>query len=196
MKIIREITFHEMLRRFAVGEVRSYSFYKAPNDEHRKESLCLLMSGEQDQEHEGIHRVLEGRRSVVNNLLQLRLKYYLANLPITHSQFSVIKTYNDRNWVRYSGGTRKLIDAASYLRDAPGEDNRVDKIISAFKRGDIEMQGITLVKESETGFFTIFEGNARLVAVYLCCVDEQSSPICKSEVEVVLGISAISWEFS
>ncbi len=190
MKIIREITFHEMLRRFAVGETFS-EFYKAPNDEHRKETLRLLKSGEQNQENEGIHRALERRGSVVNSLFQLRAKWYLANLPVTHDQFSVIQTFPDPNWIRYSGGTRKLIDAAIYLRDVSRKDVRIDEIVSAFNRGDVEMQGITLIGQSEEGPFIIAEGNGRLVAVYLCCVDEQSNPICQSEIEVVLGITPI-----
>ena len=189
MKIIREITFHEMLRRFAVGEAFS-DFYQAPNDEHRMEMLRLLKSGEQNQEIEGIEQVLKGRKFLVNSFPQ-GAKWYLANMPITLDQFSAIQTINDPGWVSHSGGTLKLIDAATNLRDAPGTDVRVDAILSAFKQGDVEMQGITLIGQSEEGPFTIAEGNGRLVSVYLCCVDEQSSPICQNEIEVALGITAI-----
>ena len=195
MKIIREITFHEMLRRFAVGETFS-EFYQAPNEEHRKETLRLLKSGEQNLEKEGINRALERRGCVVNSFYPLRVKWYLANLPVTYGQFSAIKTFNDPSWVCHSGGTQELIDAAINLRNAPGKDRRVDGIVSAFKLGDVEMQGITLIGKSEEGPFTIAEGNGRLVAVYLCCVVEQSSRMCLSEIEVVLGISAITWKFS
>lgn len=57
------------------------------------------------------------------------------------------------------------------------------------------MQGITLIGQSEEGPFTIAEGNGRLVSVYLCCIDEHSSPICQSEIEVVVGIAAMHWNF-
>ena len=194
MKIIREITFHEMLRRFAIGEVFS-NFYHAPNNEHRKKMLHLLESGEQSLEIEGIERVLMGRQFLVNSLPQ-EAKWYLANLPITFDHFSEIQTINDSGWVSHSGGTQKLIDAAINLRDAPGTDIRVDAILSAFKQGSVEMRGITLMGKSEKEPFTIAEGHGRLVAIYLCCVDEESSPICKSEIEVVLGTTEIRWNFS
>lgn len=186
MKIIREITFHEMLRRFAIGETFS-EFYHAPNDEHRNETLRLLNSGKQNQEIEGINRALASRQCLVNRFRQ-KTKWYLANLPVTPDQFSAIHTIDDPGWVSHSRGTLKLIDAATNLRDAPGADIRVDAIVSAFRQGNVEMKGITLIGQSEEGPFTIAEGNGRLVAVYLCCLDEQPSPISQSEIEVVLGI--------
>ena len=193
MKIIREITFQEMLRRFAIGEVFS-DFYRAPSNESRNETLQLLESGKHSQETEGIERVLSGRHFLVKSLPQ-ETKWYLAKLPITLDNFLAIQTINDSGWVNHSGGTQKLIDAAINLRDAPGKDIRVDSIVSAFKQGNVEMRGITLMGQSENGPYTIAEGNGRLVAVYLCCVDEQSSPICKSEIEVVLGTTEIRWNF-
>jgi len=177
-----------MLRRFAIGEVFS-EFYDIPTDEHRNKTLLLLKSGEQNKEIEGIKRALAGRQCLVDSLPQA--KWYLANLPVTHSQFSTIQIFNSHEWVCYSGGTHKLIDAATNLRDAPGKDKRVDAIVSAFKQGNVEMQGITLIGQSENGPFTIAEGNARLVAVYLCCVDEQTRPISQSEIEIVLGITVM-----
>ena len=194
MKIIREITFQEMLRRFAVGETFS-EFYHPPNDEHRKQTLRLLKSGEQNQEIEGINRALDRRGFLVNSIPR-EAKWHLANLPVTLDQFSVLQTINDPGWIRHSGGTQKLIDAATNLRDAPGTDPRVDAIVAAFKQGNVEMQGITLIGQSEEGTFTVAEGTGRLVSVYLCCVDDQSSPMCQSEIEVVLGMTPIRWEFS
>ena len=183
-----------MLRRFAVGEVFS-DFYRASNNEHRKATLQLLESGEKSQEIKGIERVLMGRQFLVNSLPR-KAKWYLANLPITLAHFSAIQTINDPGWISHSGGTQKLIDAATNLRKAPGTDVRVDAIVAAFKQGNVEMQGITLIGQSEEGPFTIAEGNGRLVSVYLCCLEDQSSPICKSEIEVVLGITDIQWNFS
>ena len=193
MNIIREITSKEMLQRFAIGEVFS-NFFHTPNNEYRKETYKLLESGEQSQVNEGIKRVLCGREPLVQSLPK-EAKWYLAKLPINLDYFSAIQTINDSGWVSHSGGTHKLIDAAINLRDAPGTDIRVDSIVSAFKQGNIEMRGITLMGQSEKGPYTIAEGNGRLVAVYLCCIDEQSSPICKSEIEVVLGTTEVRWNF-
>ncbi len=194
MKIIREITCHEMFRRFAVGETFS-EFYHAPNDEHRKETLSLLKSGEQNQEIEGIKRALARRQFLVNSIPR-EAKWHLANFPVTPDQFYALQTINDPGWVRHSGGTQKLIDAATNLRDAPSTDPRVDAIVSAFKQGNVEMQGITLIGQSEEGPFIIGEGHGRLVSVYLCCVNEQSRQKRQSEIEVVLGITPIRWNFS
>lgn len=135
MKIIRKITFHEMLRRFAVGEAFS-EFNHSPNDEHRKEMLRLLKSGKQNQEIKGINRILAGRKILLESFPK-KAKWYLANLPVTLDQFSTIQTINDPGWVSYSGGTQKLIDAATNLRDAPGTDIRIDAIVSAFRQEDV-----------------------------------------------------------
>ena len=116
-------------------------------------------------------------------------------MPINLDYFSAILTINDSGWINHSGGTHKLIDAAINLRDAPGTDIRVDSLVSAFKQGNVEMRGITLMGQSEKGPYTIAEGNGRLVAVYLCCIDEQPSPICKSEIEVVFGTTEVQWNF-
>lgn len=183
-----------MQRRFAVGEVFS-NFYRASNNEFRNATLQLLESGEQSQEIKGIEQVLMGRQPLLKKLPS-EAKWYLANLPITLDYFSEIQTIDYSGWISHSGGTQKLIDAATNLRDAPGTDNRVDAIVSAFKQGNVEMRGITLMGQSEKGPFRIAEGNGRLVSVYLCCLDGQSSPICKSEIEVVLGITEILWNFS
>lgn len=187
MKIIQEVTFHEMLKRFAIGE--TYSDFFRSTDGCREEMLRLLKSGDQDQEKTGIHRVLEGRKPLVECLRQCGAEWHLARLPVNIDEFSAIQTFPDSGWNSHSRGTQKLIDAAINLRDAPGTDGRVDKIVSAFKRGGVEMQGITLLGHSVEGPFTVVEGNGRLVAVYLCCVTEQSSPTCQSDIDVVLGIT-------
>lgn len=191
MKIIQEITFHEMLRRFAIGEVFS-EFYDTPTDEHRNKTLLLLKSGEQNNEIEGIKRSLVRRRCILQSFPQ-EAKWYIANLPVTRDQFSAIKIFPNEKWADYSGESHKLIDAATKLRDAPGKDKRVDAIVSAFKQGNVEMQGITLMCQSEEGPFTIAEGNARLVAVYLCCMDKQAGPDCQDELEIVFGLSSTPW---
>jgi hypothetical protein len=194
MKIIREITYREMLRRFAIGETYS-NFYNPPNNEYREESLRLLKSGEQIKENEGIKRVLMGREPLIKSFPQ-DTKWYLAVLPITIDFFSAIKTINDSGWVGHSGGSQKLIDAAINLRDKTRNDARVDAIVSAFKQGKVEMQGITLVAESKKGPFTVAEGNGRLVAVYLCCIDGKNDSICENEIEFVLGTTTSRWCFS
>ncbi|MCG6537998.1 MAG: hypothetical protein L7F78_25605, partial [Syntrophales bacterium LBB04] len=81
-------------------------------------------------------------------------------------------------------------------RDSPGEDRRVDPIISAFKKGQVEMAGITLFGSTREGPFTIVEGTGRLVAVYLRNIAEPFSPRLQDEIEVVLGLSATRWRFS
>lgn len=194
MKIIRKITHHEMLLRFAVGETFS-NFYHPPNNEPREETLRLLKSGEQVSENIGINRVLKGRLPLIDTFPP-DTKWYLAVLPNTADFFSAIKTFNDPGWVGHSGGSLKLIDAAINLCDKTREDERVDAIVSAFKQGKVEMQGITLMAESKKGPFTVAEGNGRLVAVYLCCLDRKSNPICENEIEVVLGTTKSRWCFS
>jgi len=183
-----------MLRRWAVSETFS-DFYRPLDDEHRKETLRLLKSKDQNREIKGINRALAGRRNYVESIPR-KAHWCLANLPVTQDQFSALRTINDPGWVSHSGGTRKLVDAAINLRNTPGTDSRVDAIMSAFKQGNVEMQGITLIGQSKKGPFTIAEGTGRLVSLYLCCVAEQSSLICQSEIEVALGITPIRWGFS
>jgi len=193
MKIIREVTYHEMLRRFAVGETYS-QFYTPFKKRRREETLRLLQSGDRTQETKGIKRVLKGRKSFIKSFPQNTL-WYLAAMPVTVAFFSAIKTVNYSGWLGHSGGSRKLIDAAINLCNKTRKDKRVDAIVSAFKQGTVEMQGITLIAGSEKGPFTVAEGNARLVALYLCCLNGQNNAIGEQQCECVLGISKSRWYF-
>ena len=183
-----------MLRRFAIGEVYS-EFYDSPTDRHRQESFCLLTSGNSESEIEGIKRVLARRAEYVNSVPD-GTRWYLAKLTISEKSFSDLRTINEPEWVRRSRGTKKLIDAAFFIRDCKGLDQRIDSIISGFKKSQVEMVGITLFGSTREGPFTIVEGTGRLIAVFLCYIAELSSLSSHDELEVVLGLSTTQWVFS
>lgn len=194
MKILENITEHEMARRFAIGEVHSQFFFS--NDEStRQEVLSFLTSGDYDLENRGIEHHWKSRGNFVKSL-PTDTEWSIAKLCLSKNDFSQLYTVNRDGWVEYTNNSLRLIDAAIYLQENPDRDPRVSAIISACNQGQIELCGITLFSQTIKGTFTIVEGTGRLVALYLNCVQKNTSPLCKDEIDIVLGLSTSLWRFS
>ncbi len=194
MNIVENITEHEMDRRFAIGEVHSQFFF-SPDESIIQETLSFLTSGDHELERRGIQRHWRSRGGFVNSLPE-DTEWSLAKLRLTENEFVQLHTVNVNGWVSYTSGSLRLIDAAIFLQANPSRDPRVSAIISAFNQGQFEICGITFFGQTIEGPFTIVEGTARLVALYLNCVQKNTSPLCMEEIEVVLGLSHSNWHFS
>jgi hypothetical protein len=181
-----------MVRRWAIGEIYS-QFFQAPDEESKKETLRLLTSENSELEVEGIERFYQqsGREAFVASIQEGK-DWFLSKMSLSSNEFQLLRTNNSAGWGRYSAGTFKLVDAANFLQANSDCDPRVKGVIAGCKRGTLEMTGITLVEQTPPSSYTIVEGNARLVALYLCCVVCKSGPYCGDSVEVVLGVSGIS----
>jgi len=194
MKIIKNITAHEMARRFALGEVHSRFFF--PHEESvEQETIQFLTSGDYTLERRGIERHWKSHGPFVDSLPK-DTDWHLAKLNLSEDEFSIFHTVNVDGWIRYTNRSLKLIDAAIYLQANPGCDQRVDAIISAFKKNQFEFTGITLFGQKMEGPLTIVEGTARLVALYLNCFQKNIRALCDEEIQVVIGLSQAKWHFS
>ena len=194
MNILENITKHEMVRRFAIGEVYSQFFYTR-NESIRREALSFLNSGDHELECRGIAQHQRSRGIFVKSL-PADTVWSLAKLSLSENEFSKLHTVNVDGWVGYTKGSLRLIDAAIFLQEYPDIDSRVSGIISACKQGQLEICGITLFGQTLNGPFTIVEGTARLVALYLNCVQKNTSPLCSDEIDIVIGLSSYRWSFS
>ncbi len=194
MRIIRGISAHEMARRFAIGEINS-NFFHSKDEPYKQETVRLLTSGDPTREVQGIQRHWQTRRAFVNSLPG-DTQWNLARLDLAKDEFARLETIRDTGWINYTGGSLKLVEAANSLQLNPNRDPRVAAIVSACKQGKLDLRGITLLGQTDVGPFTIVEGSARLVALYLCCVLSTSSPICANDIEVVVGLSPTRWSWS
>jgi hypothetical protein len=128
-------------------------------------------------------------------------EWSIAKLCLSENEFAQLRTVNEHTvnvdgWVKYTNGSFELIAAAIYLQANPDCDQRVSAIISAFNQGQFQFCGITLLGQTLKEPFTIVEGTARLVVLYLNCVQKNTSPLCMDEIEIVLGLSPSKWRFS
>ena len=183
-----------MTRRFAIGEVNS-GFFFSHDEANRKKTLQLLTSGDRSLESLGIQNHRRTRGHFVDSL-PADTEWYLAKLCLSVDEFVQLQTVNVDGWIRYTNGSLKLIDAAIFLQTNPHTDPRVTDVITACNQGQIELCGITLFGRTLDGSLTIVEGTARLVAMYLACVQQRSHLLGMEEIEIVLGLSKENWSFS
>lgn len=193
MDIIKNITSHEMARRFALGEVRSQYFF-SQDESVKQETIQFLVSRDYATERLGIERHWRTRGSFVNSLPK-DTEWCLVKLNFTEKEFSFFQTVNVDEWIKYTNGSLKLIDAANFLQTNPTCDPRVDSVILTFNESQFETVGITLFGQKKEGPLTIIEGTARLVTLYLNCV-QKNLPLCHENIEVVIGLSQEKWRFS
>ena len=188
MKIIEEITYREMTRRWAIGEVMSVFFHRR-DKAYQQDTLRLLTCGNQDDESEGIRRHQITRGSYISSIPP-GTTWYLSKLSVTEEEFAKLYTDKSPGWKRYSGGTFRLSDVATFLREDPSQDLRIAGMISELQNRRFEPIGITLIEENSNGPYTILEGNGRLAAVYIQCLLQDRKSDCPSELEVILGRKA------
>lgn len=94
MKLIEKIDRHEVLRRWAIGEVYS-EFYRPLYNSGREETMDMLLSGNHYLEKEAIAQVLEFKQNLVDSM-SLHIKWYSAMLEINKSDLDLVYTCNYR----------------------------------------------------------------------------------------------------
>jgi hypothetical protein len=194
MIVLRKVDRHEMARRFAVGEVHS-GFFFSQDEINKQETLQLLTSGDRGLECLGIQNHRKTRGPFVDSLPG-DTEWFLARLRLSEDEFVRLRTVNVDGWIKYTNGSLGLIDAAIFLQANPDVDPRVTAVVSACKQGRIELCGITLFGRTMDGPLTIVEGTARLVALYLTCVQQVLCPLCIEEIKIILGLSQANWSYS
>lgn len=186
MKLLQKIDRHEMLRRWAAGEVYS-EFFRPEYEALRGETLALLNSGSRYLESEGIASVLEYKQVLVDSL-SLYIHWYSALLEINKSDLDLVYTLQLPGWEKHTGGSYLVADAARNLHDRPELDPRITSIYEALNHKTAVLSGITLLAVDRVGPYVAVEGTGRLTAIYMAQQLEQRGLLPDNQVEVTLGL--------
>lgn len=186
MKLIEEIDRHEVLRRWAVGEVYS-EFFNPLYESNRQETLNLLLSGKRCLEKEGIDNVLELKQGLVDSI-SLYINWYKAILEINRSDLDMIYTLQLPGWERNTGGSYLIADAAKNIHDVPFLDPRVTGIFRGLKNNEVQLEGITLLAVDKIGPYVAVEGTGRLTSIYMAQQLEHLDLLDNNQLEITLGI--------
>lgn len=186
MKLVRQITRHEVFRRWAIGELYS-QFFSAPDEMEKRETFAMLTSEVISEEVDAINKVLQFKRELVSSLSP-DIKWYSAVLPLKKKEMDLIYTLPGHGWKRYTKGSYELASAAKNLSNHTFRDERIEGILSGLKNREAELSGITLMASHRQGPFVAIEGNGRLTALYILRLLQESDSIAYEEIEVTLGI--------
>jgi hypothetical protein len=186
MKLIEKIDRHEVLRRWAMGEVDS-KFFIPVYETHKEDTLEKLRSGQPKLEREGIAAVLELKQGLVDSISQY-INWYRASLEIDKSDLDLVYTLQLSGWQRNTGGTFLLADAARNIYNMPKLDPRVYSIFAALKSKNVVMEGITLLAVDKIGPYVVVEGTGRLTSIYIAQQILRENIIQNNQVEITLGL--------
>ncbi|WP_158799614.1 hypothetical protein [Pedobacter sp. L105] len=186
MKLIEKINRHEVLRRWAVGEVYS-EFFNPLYESRREETLAMLLSGNRTQEREGIDHVLELKQGLVDSI-SLYINWYRAFLEINKSDLDMVYTLQLPGWERNTDGSYLIADAARKIQEVPYLDPRVTGIYGALKNKEVKLEGITLLAVDKIGPYVAVEGTGRLTSIYMAQQLEHLDLIDNNQVEITLGL--------
>lgn len=183
-----------MKRLFCIGEINS-SFYQPPSQECRLRTQALLESESTTDWEEGIKQFVY-RHGFFCSLPE-NTKWCTAELPLSDREFKKLRTVCECDcsggWCRYTERSHLLVHAAERLKKGEISDPRLEQVLASITSGNVETRGITLIAQSECGPYTIVEGHARLLALYLSRVDDRISP---GTLAITLGLSQDKWRFS
>lgn len=186
MKIIEKIDRHEVLRRWAIGEVYS-KFFNPLYKSGRQETLDMLLSGSRYLENEGINNVLEFKQGLVDSI-SLYINWYRAYLELSKSDLDLVYTLQLPGWERNTEGSFLIADAARNIKDVPHLDTRVTGIYKALKNKNVKMEGITLLAVDKVGPYVAVEGTGRLTSIYMAQQLEHLDLMDNNQVEITLGL--------
>jgi len=186
MKLIEKIDRHEVLRRWAIGEVYS-KFFNPLYESNREETLSMLLSGSRYLEREGIDNVLELKQGLVDSI-SLYINWYRALLEINKSDLDLVYTLQLPGWERNTEGSYLIADAARNIQQVPYLDSRVTGIYKAMKNKEVKMEGITLLAVDKVGPYVAVEGTGRLTSIYMAQQIEHLDLLHNNQVEITLGL--------
>lgn len=186
MKIIKEISKHEVLKRWAIGELDS-EFFKAGNTIDKLEMLSMLISENEAVEVAAVEQILIFKQELVN-ALDPELKWYLATLELNQLEMDAILTLDVPEWDLISRSTYQLSEAAKNIFENPSLDLRITGILNGLKNSRVQLKGITLLSEDVEGPYMAIEGNARLTAIYIHNLLKNNKNDCIESIEIALGV--------
>lgn len=190
MELIRKIKKHEMLRRWAIGEVY-VEYLTSIDDEKPQEILRLLRSGDTRLERKGIKKSLKEHHLSLVGCLPSAVKWYLARMELNKSELNKLYTLPVLELARITNFTYRVPYAAKIVQNIPDLNTRITGIIDAFKSdaSQVQLSGITFLAKQTEGPYTIIEGNGRSIALYNTLFVEGFKVLESNGIEVVLGLS-------
>ena len=201
MKNFKPTDLCEMRRRFALAEIDSNVFKQENtailNGKHltgeEKERLRnMLMSNNPQDVCNSISEHVHGGYVYRNIIAPKMVKYwYVAQLDATLDEFKRLRVIRTPFWGCLSKDTYELTIAATNPMTRM-KVPRIEEIISmVLNGGSINLTGITLIcaeGEKTVGPWTIVEGHARLITIYLQLNGDLPIRYKSKEIEVVLGV--------
>lgn len=197
MKQIRKIKEHEVLRRWAIGEVY-VEYLNATNEDYPQETLRLLHSNDEALQKLGIRRSLKEHHLSLVDCLPSDVSWYLAALELKQSEFDRLKTLPVLDMAMITNHTYKVSYAANHMDQITYLNPRISQIKNAFRsdRDQVQLLGITVLARNFEGPFTIIEGNGRLISLHSLIFLERDYTLSDDYIEVVLGISDEEFEIN
>lgn len=188
MKLLEQIDRHEVLRKWAIGEVYS-QFFTPENDMPREEVLTMLLSGNREYEKKGIESVLEFKQGLVDSI-SINIRWFRALLETGKSDLDLIYTLQLPGWKRNTAGSYLISEAARNIQKFPNLDRRVSAIHSAYKAKNVSLDGITLLAVDRIGPYVAVEGTGRLTSIYISKYLEASGNVSGNidKIQVILGL--------
>lgn len=186
----KEISFNEVLRRWATGEIKSKIFgldsYLIDRENLKNNNFSNLRI---------IEQYLPKRKFFIFTICLLEPEWYLIDFKHIKDKFTKFYTIKDITWFEYSNSTYKFSIAAEYLINNKN-DQRINEIINLFENLDCnDFMGITLIKPLNKDYYIIAEGHARMVSIYNKLVIKKEN--LKIPIKISIGyIKKDDWVFS
>lgn len=186
MKIIEKTSRHEVLRRWAIGEIYS-KFFNPLYESDRQETLAMLLSENHYLETEGINTVLKFKQGLVDSI-SVYINWYTAYLELNKADLDLVYTLQLPGWERNTEGSFLIADAARNIKEVPYLDPRVTEIYTALKNKEVNLKGITLLAVDKVGPYVAVEGTGRLTSIYMAQQLENLDLIDNNQIEITLGL--------
>lgn len=190
MKLINTIKKHEMLRRWAIGEVH-VEFLDDINQPIPHEQLRKLNSGDLKFEDAAINEVLKTHHQSLVDCIPLNTSWNIGLLELSQIEFNKLNTLPVPDLARITNYTYRVAYGAKIMRQHPDLNPRIEQIKAKFSlnKNLVQLSGITLLAKNVDGPYTIIEGNGRLISLYQLLFLEKNSVITDNFIEVVIGFS-------
>jgi len=173
----RRIDFIEVLKNWGIGEANSPEFGIPVNS-------AILREGLKNNNFYYLKPLLSKRSQFITYLYNLKWSYIPFNFIFKN--FNKINTLNNNDWSIVTNGTFKIADALNYYLNSEDE-NRVKSILKNFSQLIKEdLSGIIIIKINP-GNYMIYEGHARLIAIYKLYYDKVNLDFLKT-VNIIIGL--------
>lgn len=190
MKLIKKIKKHEMLRRWAIGELY-VEMLRNTDQEYIINQLSILNSGDDKAEDAAINEILKTHHHSLVECIPEDAVWHTAILDVNQLEFNKLYTLPVPDLAKITNYTYRISYGARIVNQKPELNPRINCIKKAFEvnRKNVQLSGITLLAKSVEGPYTIVEGNGRLISLYQLHFFENQQIIENGTIDVIVGLS-------